>query len=129
MPSTKTLKTVQRRGVAMVSIEEANLHGSRALVSLVPHTVTTEPGGDGKGEVAEFTPELSDADVLVMAKPAAAEEESSGVSLADAKVIVSGGRGVGSAEGFAPLEELAELEGIVALRRGGLAGRRSIGYP
>jgi electron transfer flavoprotein alpha subunit len=92
-------------------IEEANLHGSPALVSLVPHTVAAEPGGDGKGEVAEFTPELSDADVLVMAKPAAAEEESTGVSLADATVIVSGGRGVGSAEGFAPLEELAELLG------------------
>ena len=92
-------------------IEEANLHGSPALVSVVPHTFAAEPGGDGKGEVAEFTPELSDADLLVMAKPAAAAEESSGVSLADAKIIVSGGRGVGSAEGFAPLEELAGLLG------------------
>jgi electron transfer flavoprotein alpha subunit len=92
-------------------IEEANLHGAPALVTIVPHTFAAEPGGDGKGEVAEFTPELSDADLLVTATPAAAAEESSGVSLADAKVIVSGGRGVGSAEGFAPLEELAGLLG------------------
>lgn len=92
-------------------IEEANLHGSPALVTLVPHTVAAEPGGSGAGEVVEFTPELSDADLVVVAKPAEAAEESSGVSLADAKVIVSGGRGVGSAEGFAPLEELAELLG------------------
>lgn len=35
----------------------------------------------------------------------------SGVSLATAPVIVSGGRGVGSAEGFAELEQLAELLG------------------
>ena len=92
-------------------IEEANLHGSPALVTLVPHTVAAEPGGSGAGEVAEFTPELADADLLVVAKQAEATDESSGVSLADAKVVVAGGRGVGSAEGFAPLEELADLLG------------------
>ncbi|MFL6288876.1 MAG: electron transfer flavoprotein subunit alpha/FixB family protein [Actinomycetes bacterium] len=92
-------------------IEEANVHGSPALVTLVPHTFAAEPGGDGKGEVSEFTPELSEADLLVMARPAAPAEEASGVSLADAKVIVSGGRGVGSAEGFEPLEQLADLLG------------------
>ncbi len=92
-------------------IEEANLHGAPALATLVPHTVAAEAGGSGTGEVAEFTPELSDADLFVVARQGEAAHESSGVSLADAKVVVSGGRGVGSAEGFAPLEELAELLG------------------
>ena len=41
-----------------------------------------------------------------------------GVSLATSRVVVGGGRGVGSAEGFAPLEELAELlGGVVGVSR------------
>ena len=39
------------------------------------------------------------------------EEKGSGVSLADASIIVSGGRGVGGPEGFAPVRELAEVLG------------------
>ena len=41
-----------------------------------------------------------------------------GVSLADAKVVVTGGRGVGSAEGFGVIEEVAGLlEGAVGCSR------------
>ncbi len=39
------------------------------------------------------------------------EEASSQVSLTDAKIIVSGGRGVGGPEGFAPVKELADALG------------------
>jgi electron transfer flavoprotein alpha subunit len=38
-------------------------------------------------------------------------ESSTGVSLREAKVVIGGGRGVGSAEGFAIIEELAGLLG------------------
>ncbi|MFN2137662.1 MAG: electron transfer flavoprotein subunit alpha/FixB family protein [Candidatus Promineifilaceae bacterium] len=39
------------------------------------------------------------------------EEKGGGVSVADASIIVSGGRGVGGPEGFAPVRELAEVLG------------------
>jgi electron transfer flavoprotein alpha subunit len=40
------------------------------------------------------------------------------VSLTDARIIVSGGRGVGGPEGFAPIRELAEvLDGAVGASR------------
>lgn len=45
--------------------------------------------------------------------------KSDGVDLSEAKIIVAGGRGVKSAEGFAPLEDLAEvLGGTVGASRG-----------
>ena len=89
-------------------LEEARLHGSPALLSSAPHMVAaaTVNGADAPA-VESFSPTLEDADLAVRVSEHV-ETVTSGVSLAEAKVVVSGGRGVGSADGFAILEELAE---------------------
>jgi electron transfer flavoprotein alpha subunit len=93
-------------------LEEARLHGSPLLVTVAPHAVAAEPvaGAPAGTAIEEFTPALSDADLLARVSERAGAV-AAGVSLADADVVVSGGRGVGSADGFAVIEELAELLG------------------
>jgi len=90
-------------------LEEARLHSPRPLITVAPHAVAIEPA-PSETKVEKFTPDLSDDDLLVRV----AEHVSAsggGISLTEAKVVVSGGRGVGSKEGFAIIEELAGLLG------------------
>ena len=84
---------------------------SPLLFTVAPHGEPQPADQPGAAVVEEFTPDLDPA----VARSATVErvQRPPGLTLATAPVVVSGGRGVGSADGFAPLEELAGLLGGV----------------
>jgi len=86
------------------------------IVTVRPNTVTAvAQDAPGTVETRTTAPTASVAGVSVVDR---IESEGAAVSIDDARIIVSGGRGVGGAEGFALLQDLADaLGGAVGATR------------
>jgi electron transfer flavoprotein alpha subunit len=98
-------------------LEDATLTAGVKLVTIAHHAVDAEPAAvPGSADPAPLAVSL-DA-LLARSVVKARVEREAGVTLSTAPVVVGGGRGVGSPEGFAPLQELAsELGGVVGCSR------------
>jgi electron transfer flavoprotein alpha subunit len=101
-------------------LEEAVLDARVALLTVAADALPEDPAAAvpdcAPPPLQEFVPELDPDDLQVQATESAAR--GAGVSLATARVVVGGGRGVGGPDGFAALEELAELlGGVVGVSR------------
>jgi electron transfer flavoprotein alpha subunit len=97
-------------------LEDAELTADVALLTVAPHVVPVDEApvaataGASEPTVVAFAPRVDEHDLV--ARVTGREAPVAGtISLTDAKVVVGGGRGVGSAEGFGELEELAGLLG------------------
>ena len=114
----RTHRLVRHRWAGLL-LENAVMEASIALFTVATDAVgprTFPRKRRAAIQVHVHKPELAEADLVVRAveSPAGA----GGASLATARVVVGGGRGVGGPEGFAPLEELAELlGGVVGVSR------------
>lgn len=92
-------------------LEEARLGGAPKLLTVAPHVVEAEQAASASDLTVEtFVPELDDKAfrVQVTERVETADDK---ISLAEARIVIGGGRGVGSEEGFEVLEELADLLG------------------
>ena len=112
----QTHRLVRHRWAGLL-LEEAVMEAPIALFTVATDAVAPIPAEEPSAiQIHLHKPELGEDDLRVRAveSPAGA----GGASLATARVVVGGGRGVGGPDGFAPLEELAGLlGGVVGVSR------------
>jgi electron transfer flavoprotein alpha subunit len=102
---------VTRQRWAGSLLEDATIDGPVRASTVAAHVIDPAPVASAAPVLIEtLAPSLGAAD-LVVSVVRRTEPEAGTVALADARVVVGGGRGVGSAEGFAALEDLAALLG------------------
>lgn len=113
-----------------IELEQATLQGSvittsrpvdgaptPAVVLVLANTFTPTEGGSGTADVSD-APEGEESALSRATVAESHPAEAKVVDLEEATIIVAGGRGVGSEEGFAPLRELAAaLGGAVGASR------------
>ncbi len=103
-----SLKRVTRSNWGGSLLEELEILSSPILLTLAPHAIAAQSADGTTPTVETFSVSVSEKDFRVRIKELIPTQKK-GISLTDAKVVIGGGRGMGSAEAFKMLEELASL--------------------
>ncbi|HCV35770.1 MAG TPA: electron transfer flavoprotein subunit alpha/FixB family protein [Acidimicrobiaceae bacterium] len=98
-------------------LEDAVLDARIRVLSVAHHAVEAIPAEvPGAGLVVQFTPDLGVEATRTVVRDRVVMTQ--GITLTTSPVVVGGGRGVGSEDGFVPLEDLAgALGGVVGCSR------------
>ncbi len=90
-------------------LERAGLEADTKLLSVAHHSLEAESADGGAPNVETYDADLDDS--LQRTVCVGRDVAESGVTLSTAPVVVGGGRGVGGADAWGPLEQLAEMLG------------------
>lgn len=104
-PSSYEPFTVQKKVFSGKAFANVKVNSEKKILSLIINSFGVKENFKSI-EIQKYTPNLNDTDIQVhVAETIPAAD---GVSLADAEIVVSGGRGLKGPENWRPLEELAE---------------------
>jgi electron transfer flavoprotein alpha subunit len=92
-------------GKALATYE---MHSAKKIISLMPNSLIPEKTTNN-AEVVELKPQIADADFKVKVKEVI--KASGSITLSDAEIVISGGRGLKGPENWPMLEEMANILG------------------
>jgi electron transfer flavoprotein alpha subunit len=95
-------------------LEEVEILSKPILLTLQPHAIPAQAAAGAEPTIEALSPTLTAKEFRVRVKEILRSEKK-GISLTEAKIVIGGGRGMGSAEAFKMLEELAGLLGNAAV--------------